>query len=150
MKKIKTVALLLLLIVSASTKAQTKQDSLKVLQTVNLYNQGWYEGDSAKMSQALHPELVKRIVQNYKDTGNDLISNLSYNMMMQYTIAGYGKHTPKEKQNDTVTILDIYEEIACVKVESFEIVDYLQLGKYDGNWKIINVLWTMKKKHNKE
>ena len=41
-------------------------------------------------------------------------------------------------------ILDIYEGIACVKVESFEIVDYLQLAKYNGNWKIINVLWTMK------
>lgn len=144
MKKFIMITILLSASFSTSLNAQTKQDSLEVLETVSLYNQGWYEGDTTKMRKALHPELVKRMIQKYKDTGNDIISDLTYNMMMQYVIAGYGKHTPKEKQNDTVTILDIYNEIATVKVESYEIVDYLQLAKFDGKWKIINILWTMK------
>jgi hypothetical protein len=143
-KKLIMITILLSAFFSTSLNAQTKQDSLEVLETVSLYNQGWYEGDSTKMSKALHPELVKRMIQKYKDTGNDIISDLSYNMMMQYVIAGYGKHTPKEKQNDTVTILDIYGDIATLKVDSYEIVDYLQLAKFDEKWKIINILWTMK------
>lgn len=150
MKVIGASILLLTVILTTSVKAQFSQDSLDVLETVELYNQGWYEGDSLKMSQALHPELTKRMIQNYKDTGNDVISELSYNMMLQYTIAGYGKHTPKDKQNDSVDILDIYGEIACVKTESFETVDYLQLAKYNGYWKIINILWTIKPKEIKE
>ena len=144
MKKLIMIIILLSIIFPTVLNAQTKQDSLEVLETVNFYNRGWYEGDSLKMSKALHPELVKRMIQKYKDTGNDIISDLSYNMMMQYVIAGYGKHTPKEKQNDIISILDIYGDIATVKVDSYEIIDYLQLAKFDGKWKIINVLWTMK------
>jgi len=140
----KNLSLLLLLLITGSITAQSTQDSLKVLEIVHLYNQGWYEGDSTKMSQALHPELVKRMVQKFKDTGNDIVHTSSYNLMIQYTIAGYGKYTPKEKQNDRVTLLDIFGNIACVKIEASDLVDYLQLAKCNGKWKIINVLWTMK------
>ncbi len=134
----------MLITFTLSVKAQIKQDSIKVLETVNLYNQGWYEGDSIKMGKALHPELVKRIVRKFKDTGNDVVNNLSYNLMIQYIIAGYGTHTPKDKQNDKVTIHDIYGNIACVKVESVEIVEYLHLVKYNEDWKVLNVLWDVK------
>ena len=144
MNIIKTMTLFILLTFTILVKAQINQDSVKVLETVSLYNQGWYAGDSAKMSKALHPELVKRIVQQFKDTGNDVVNNLSYNLMIQYVIAGYGKHTPKEKQNDKVILYDIYGNIANVKVESEDIVEYLQLVKFSGEWKILNVLWDMK------
>ena len=133
-----------LLMFAMLANAQMKQDSLKIIEAVNLYNQGWYEGDSVKMGKALHPELVKRVVQKFRDTGDDIISDLTYNMMMQYVKAGSGKGTPKEKKNDRVTILDIYGNIACVKNDAYDLIDYLQLGKCNGEWKIINVLWTMK------
>jgi len=64
--------------------------------------------------------------------------------MMQYTLAGYGKYTPKEKQNDIVTLLAIDGNIACVKIDAFDLVDYLQLVNCNGEWKILNVVWTMK------
>ena len=144
MNIIKTMTLFILMTFTIIVKAQIYQDSVKVLKTVSLYNQGWYEGDSVKMNKALHPELVKRTLQKFKDTGNDVINNLSYNLMIQYVIAGYGTHTPKEKQNDKVTIHDIYGNIASVKVESEDIVEYLQLVKYCGEWKVLNVLWDMK------
>ena len=144
MNIIKTITLFILLTFTVLAKAQINQDSVKVLETVSLYNQGWYEGDSTKMRKALHPELVKRIVQQFKDPGNDVVNNLSYNLMMQYVIAGYGTHTPKEKRNDKVTLHDIYGNIASVKVESEDIVEYLQLVKFSGEWKILNVLWDMK------
>ena len=99
------------------------------------------------MSKALHHELVKRFVQKFKDTGNDVVNNLSYNLMIQYTIAGYGTHTPKEKQNDKVTIHNIYGNIASVKVESENIVEYLQLVKFNDEWRVLNVLWDMKSSH---
>jgi len=40
-----------------------------------------------------------------------------------------------------MTILDIYHQIATVKVISFDFVDYCHVVKYNGEWKIINLLW---------
>jgi len=56
------ITILLSAFFSTSLNAQSKQESLEVLEIVSLYNQGYYEGDSAKMSKVLHPELVKRIM----------------------------------------------------------------------------------------
>jgi len=38
----------------------------------------------------------------------------------------------------------VYGNIACVKNDAFDLIDYLQLGKCNGEWRIINVLWAMK------
>ena len=58
--------------------------------------------------------------------------------------AGGGTRTPKEKQQKDVTILDRYENTAMVKVVAADWVDYLQIAKFNGEWKIINVLWELK------
>ncbi len=42
-----------------------------------------------------------------------------------------------------VQILDIYENVASVRVTAGEWIDYLHLGKVDDEWKIINVLWEL-------
>ena len=39
-------------------------------------------------------------------------------------------------------LLDRYEEIANVKVVANEYIDYLQLARQDGQWLIVNALWT--------
>jgi hypothetical protein len=49
----------------------------------------------------------------------------------------------EEKRKISVTVLDVMEEIAMVKVLSAMYYDYLQVAKVDGEWKIINVLWVM-------
>lgn len=46
--------------------------------------------------------------------------------------------------NDDVTILDIYNRIATVKIVSDNWVDYLHLIKLDGEWSIINIIWQHK------
>ena len=124
--------------------AQSESDSLAVMKTVALYNQGWYEGDADKMARALHPELIKRVIVRDKSSGQDIVSTISFDTMVHYAEAGTGKNTPRELQNDTVTILDICGQIACVKVEAYDLVDYLQLAKIQGEWKILNVLWMAK------
>jgi putative lumazine-binding protein len=129
---------------SISVFSQSNNDSTNIIECVKNYNYGWYNGDTVSMGKALHPELVKRISQKFKDTGNDVINTLSYNTMMQYIIAGYGTHTPKKDQNDIITLNDFFGNIASVKVESKDIVEYLQLVRYNGEWKVLNVLWDVK------
>jgi hypothetical protein len=42
---------------------------------------------------------------------------------------GGGKNTPKERQQKDVTILDVYENAASVKVVASDWIDYLHLAK---------------------
>jgi hypothetical protein len=62
---------------------------------------------------------------------------------VNYTRQGGGKAFTGLKKN-TVTILDVYNDIATVRAESAGYIDYLHIGKVNGEWVIINVLWTVK------
>jgi hypothetical protein len=65
--------------------------------------------------------------------------------MMDFTKAGYGKKTPREKIKNEFEVLDIYQNIASAKAISCDFVDYMQLLKVKGEWKIVNVLWDFKR-----
>jgi hypothetical protein len=102
------------------------------------YVQGWYEADGARMQRALHPDLAKRGLVGealQPITAADLVA-LARN--------GMGKNQGGKKEK-AITVLDIEDIIATVKVVSDQFNDYLQLGKIDGKWLIINVLWAFKK-----
>ncbi len=43
-----------------------------------------------------------------------------------------------------MVILDVFGNAATVRAEARDWIDYLHLGKVDGQWKIINVLWELK------
>ena len=60
---------LLLLVRPPSTQAQPAPDSSAIRQAALDYIEGWYAGDGDRMARALHPELVKRIV-NRDTLGN--------------------------------------------------------------------------------
>ena len=53
-------------------------------------------------------------------------------------------HIIKEEQQKDVTILDVLGGAATVKLEMRDWVDYMYVGKINGKWLIINVLWEMK------
>jgi hypothetical protein len=65
---------------------------------------------------------------------------------LQDTRAGYGKNTPKEKQQKDIIILDVFENAASVKIFASDWIDYLHIAKFNGRWMIINVLWELKPK----
>jgi hypothetical protein len=59
--------------------------------------------------------------------------------------SGDGKATPKEKQRKDISILDIYGNMASVRLEASAWVDYMHLAKTDGKWVIVNILWELKR-----
>jgi hypothetical protein len=66
--------------------------------------------------------------------------------LVQRTRDGGGKKTPLDQQTKEVTILDRYNNAAVVKIIASDWIDYLELAKFNGEWKIINVLWELKPK----
>lgn len=123
----------------------TKKDELAVKQAALDYIEGWYEANPERMERALHPDLVKRYVIKLP-TGKEILESVSAQAMVEMTRAGGGSKTPKEKQQNEVVVLDIDGDIATAKATSADYVDYLQLAKTNGQWKIVNVLWRLRKK----
>jgi len=129
---------------TGTARAQSAADSAAIRAVALDYAEGWYEGNAERMGRSLHPELVKRIVVRDTTTGKTMVQGMGASVLVNSTRHGYGKETPKERQQKEVTILDIFGNAACAKAVMADWVDYMQLGKVDGRWLIVNVLWERK------
>jgi hypothetical protein len=146
----KKLGILLLALAAAPLRAQTASaaspdpEAAAIRQAALDYIEGWYEGDPSRMEKALHPELAKRIVRTDAASGRSRLDSMSAMTLVQYTRSGGGKKTPKESQVKEVTILDRFQNAAVAKIVAAEWIDYLQLARSNGEWKIVNVLWELK------
>jgi Putative lumazine-binding len=129
---------------NSSAPAKPAADTDAIKQTALDYIEGWYEGNAERMERALHPELAKRIVRTDPKSGRSRLDQMSAMSLVQGTRGGYGKNTPKEKQQKDVTILDVFEGAASVKVVAGDWIDYLHMARFNGRWVIVNVLWELK------
>lgn len=128
-----------LAIPATRTHAQTTADSAAIRATALDYIDGWYSGDAARMERALHTHLAKRLV--YTDAqGHSRLIDLTALELIQSTRAGVGK-IPREHWRDSVTILSVFGNDAVVRIDATTWVDFLQEIKWNGTWKIVNVIW---------
>ena len=146
MKNILLISIIILTFYGLNIDAQTtvsETDKTAIKQTALDYIEGWYEGNAERMERALHPDLAKRIVRT-NDKGQSRLDQMSAMSLVQGTRGGFGKNTPKEKQQKDITILDVFENAASVKAVMSDWIDYMHLAKFNGRWVIVNVLWEMK------
>ena len=132
---------LALALLVAPARAQTRADSTAIVLTALDYIEGWYTGDADRMARAVHPELEKRIVLVVD--GHPRLDRMGASALIAGTRSGYGTRTPEDERRKEVTILDLYEHAASVKILARDWVDYLHLAKWNDDWKIVNVLWEL-------
>jgi len=106
-------------------------------QTALDYMEGWYDCDTERVTKALHPEHVKRNIDNGQ------VSDLSMQTLLDLMQKGVGANFKGDRQIK-VTVLDVFKDIAALKIESAEYHDYVHVGKVNGEWMIVNVLWGFK------
>ena len=147
MRKFIITALVLFVAVSASAVADLEGDKVAIRETVLDYIEGWYSGDAARMEQALHPDLAKRIV--VEEDGRFQLQPLSALGLVQGTRSGWGTRTPESQQKKDIEIFDVDGDMATVKLVARDWVDYMHLGRWNGRWVIINVLWAHKRETRK-
>jgi len=129
-------------------QSQASDESAAIRKTALDYIEGWYAGDAARMEQALHPELAKRMISTDPKTGRSQFNHMGAMALVQRTRDGGGKKTPPDRQLKEVTILDRFNNAAVVKIVASDWIDYLEVAKFNGEWKIINVLWELKPKES--
>lgn len=142
----KTASLFLLVACLAAqpARAQSAADSAGIRAAALDYIEGWYGANGDRMARALHPELAKRIMST--DTaGNAWIRDMGATELVRGTRTGGGSRTPAADQRKDVHILDVFQNAASVRIDASTWIDYLHLVKWRGEWKIINVLWEIRR-----
>ena len=138
------IAVMLLALALGVATVNAGDDESEAIKACALdYVDGWYTGDAERMERCLHPRLAKRIVRT-RDDGRSRLDEMSALGLVQGARAGWGTKTPAEEQQRDIVILDIYENVASVKATMHGWIDYMHLAKYNGEWKIVNVLWEVK------
>ena len=134
-----------LVLFAAAARAETPPDADAIRAACLDYIEGWYAADAARMERALHPDLAKRIVLR-DEKGRMRLQQMSAMGLVQGTRTGGGKDTPAAAQQKEVTVLDVFENAASARIVASGWVDYLHLARWNGEWKIVNVLWELKPK----
>jgi hypothetical protein len=148
MTKWMTVACVIMAVAISAWSADADREA--ITRTALDYGEGYYTGDAARMERALHPDLAKRAVFPDPGSGKAMLRPMSALSLVQVTRAGAGKDTPADKRQADVTILEVYGNVAMVKLVMNEWVDFMQMGKIDGRWVIVNVLWEPKPEAKKK
>ncbi len=129
---------------NAGTPAPTAAaDSAAIRRAALDYIEGWYTGDAERMRRAVHPDLAKRAVDTDRE-GRNWLYHSGADGLIRATGVGMGGDVPPERRWAVVEILDIDGNLASVKLSSTKLVDYMHLARWDGEWKIVNVLWDVR------
>ena len=117
-------------------------DKAAIEQTALDYVDGFYAGSAERLDKALHPNLQKVTLRQLPN-GRDMLdfNGAAYNLK-EYAASGLAQK-PAAERKIKVTVLEVYQNIATVKIDSADFLDYAHVAKINGEWKIINVLWTM-------
>lgn len=132
------------LLLSSYALAQNS-DIDKIKRATLDYIESQHQPNAEMMSRGIDTELTKRTYWKNKD-GSEQIKESNAEFMVELAET-YNKSGDKFSENPTatVTILDIDQRVASVKLEADDWIDYMHLYKNDkGDWKIINVLWQFK------
>jgi hypothetical protein len=130
----------LLLTAAAVVVAAQNGEREAIRQAALDYVEGVYTVQPQRIERSVHPTLVKRGFYR-KDAGGPYVeSPMSYEQLVNLA-ASWNKSGTRDTSVKKVEVLDALDQTAVAKVTASWGVDYLLLGKYDGTWKISQILW---------
>ena len=133
-------ALALALLLPAAANAQSADDRAGVERVALDYLEGFYEGSEEKIRRGVHPDVLKFgfAMRN----GEYQRIPMSFDEMLGFArnVRESGRF-PDENAPKEVELLDVLDQTAVAKVYAWWGSDYLSMAKYDGEWKIVQVLW---------
>jgi hypothetical protein len=135
----KKLILPLTLFISLNIHAQSAGDRKAVEKAILNYVEAFYEADTSKAYESVAPYIAKR--GYYTQNGEPTEATMSFTQLVNLAKQW------KQSQNITadspkkITVFEILDKTASAKVEAKWGIDYFHLGKVNGKWMIINVLW---------
>ena len=122
--------------------AQSANDEQAVKDAVLDYVEGFYEGDTLKIKRSILPEVNKYGYYQPKDSRQYAGEPMSFKEMIKYAANVKAKKRPAPKTAPKeIKIFEVLDQTASAKLTAWWGTDYLLLGKYNGKWMIVQVLW---------
>ena len=143
MKIIRT--LLLFAVITAAglieSEAQTNDKDL-VYAAIEDYVDALYLVQPERIKKSVHPNLTKKGYWRPKDKNEYAPeSTMTYNELVELAGKWNAKGTLPKDAVKKIEIFDVQNQTAVAKLTAHWGTDYFHLGKYDGKWMIVNVLW---------
>jgi hypothetical protein len=135
-------ALILSVAFMASTPAaQSPADKAAVQEAAMDYLEGIYLVDPSRIERSVHPDLTKRgFWRDPAKPAYEPQSTMTFAQLMTLA-ASWNKAGTRDTSVKKVEVLDVLDQTAVAKVTASWGIDHMQLAKYDGRWKIINIVW---------
>jgi hypothetical protein len=134
------VAGALALAVPVTPSAQGAGDREAVRQAALDYVEGIYNVQPDRIRKSVHPSLVKRGF--YKKDAATPYAEMPMTFDQLVALAGnWNKDGKRDTSIKEVVVLDVLDQTASAKVTAMWGIDYMLLGKYEGSWKIVQILW---------
>lgn len=122
--------------------AQSASERDAVRAAVLDYVEGFYEGDTTRLVRSVWPEVRKYGYWRAKPDSPYAGEAMPYPQFMAYAngVRSGRNKTPAGAAKDIV-IYDVQDQTASAKLTAWWGTDYLLLGKENGRWMILQVLW---------
>ena len=104
------------------------------------YLEGIYNVQPERLERSVHTTLVKRGFYKKDASAPYVEMPMTYEQLVK--LAGnWNKDGKRDTSIKEVAVLDVLDQTAVAKVTASWGIDYMLLGKYDGRWKIVQILW---------
>jgi hypothetical protein len=127
---------------AAHRNQETGADRRAVELAVEDYVDALYLVDPSRIDRSVHPDLTKLGFHRRNSEAPFEEMVMSFQELRDLS-AGWnasGAVNPETAPRE-ITVLDVSDQTASAKLVADWGVDYLHLARYDGRWKIIQVLW---------
>jgi hypothetical protein len=125
---------------SVLSLTQSAQDKEAVRQVGLDYVEGVYNVQPERIERSVHPSLVKRGFHKKDAAAPYAELTMSYDQLVNLAKT-WNKDGKRDTKIKNVEILDMADQTAVVKITASWGIDYMLVGKYDGRWKISQILW---------
>jgi hypothetical protein len=103
------------------------------------YVDGYYAGSAERLGKTLHPRLQKVTVRSLPN-GREIFGYASADGLADYARTGQSRKAEDERAVD-VELLYAEGNIATIRIDSVDFVDFAHVARINGEWVIVNVLW---------
>ena len=101
-------------------------------------DEGYYAGDAARMEKSIHPHYLKHVIS--VSDGRLRMTEKTGLQMVQDVRQNGPADQPKSEQKEEITVFEVANDMASVKLVTPHWTDYMTLAKWNGEWKIVSVV----------
>lgn len=135
-----TLVAALALAPAAVALTQTARDREAVRMAALDYVEGIYQVKPERIQRSVHANLVKRGFYK-KDASTPYVEMpMTYDQLVTLA-ANWNREGKRDTSVKRVEVYDVLDQTAVARVTASWGVDYMLLGKFDGTWKITQILW---------